>query len=175
MSPASSWPRILFPLWDSCDPPVASRPGAVYTSPWSKNRKFDRWHRSLSHLLTRWVFLLLSVLFPATDGMEENSTCKEGVFKILFYFSLSCSYFISNKLTSFPQVESVLPMAVVAEWSLPVLMPNHKPFVIFSLPCPAEDSEWQNVFGGHLASRQGQFTMHIHTIQKLTKPYVWFH
>jgi len=48
MSPASSWPRILFPLWDSCDPPVASRPSAVYTSPWSKKPKFDRRHQSLS-------------------------------------------------------------------------------------------------------------------------------
>ena len=30
MSPASSWPRILFPLCDSWAPLVASRPGAVY-------------------------------------------------------------------------------------------------------------------------------------------------
>ena len=75
MSPASSWPRILFPLWDSCTPPVACRPGTVYTSPWSKKPKFDRWHHSLGHLLTRWVFPPLSVLFPATDRMEENTTC----------------------------------------------------------------------------------------------------
>jgi len=75
MSPTSSWPRILFPLCDSWVPLVASRPGALYTSPWSKKPKFDRWHQSLSHLLARWVFLPLSVLSPATDGMEENTTC----------------------------------------------------------------------------------------------------
>ena len=72
MSPASSWPRILFPLWDSCDPPVASRPGAVYTSPWSKKPKFGWWHQSLSHLLPRWVFLPL-MRRTRRDSTENNA------------------------------------------------------------------------------------------------------
>jgi len=28
---------------------------------------------------------------------------------------------------------------VIAEWSLPVLILTHESFVIFSLPCPAEE------------------------------------
>ena len=34
----------------------------------------------------------------------------ESVFKIWFYFSLSCSDLIGNKLNQFPQVKSVLPV-----------------------------------------------------------------
>ena len=30
-------------------------------------------------------------------------------------------------------------MTVIGEWSLPVLILTHDPFVIFSLPCPAEE------------------------------------
>ena len=94
MSPATSWPKILFPLWDSWVPPVASRPGAVYTSPWSKKPKFDPWHQSLSHLLTRWVFLPLSMVFPATDGMEE--------------IVVSCYYMLSRQALQRPMNSMLL-------------------------------------------------------------------
>ena len=42
----------------------------------------------------------------------------EGVFKIWFYFSLSYSDLIGNKLNYFTQLESFLPMTVTGEWSL---------------------------------------------------------
>lgn len=46
---------------------------------------------------------------------------------------------ISNKWNSFPQVQSVLPMMVVSEWSLLALIFTHEPFVTFSLPYLAEE------------------------------------
>ena len=41
-------------------------------------------------------------------------------------------------INSFPHVESVLLVVVIGEWSLPVLIFTHEPFVIFDLPCPVE-------------------------------------
>jgi len=52
-------------------------------------------------------------------------------------------------------MESILPMMAIGEWSLPVLISTHEPFVIFFLPCPAEEGEWWSSFGGHLESSQG--------------------
>ena len=50
---------------------------------------------------------------------------------------------IGDKLNFFfPQVESVLSVTVTGEWSLPVLVSTNMPFIIFPLPCPAEEGEW---------------------------------
>ena len=48
-------------------------------------------------------------------SLGRNEAWGEGVFKICFYFSLSYSDLIGNKLVFFPQVESVLPVTVIAE------------------------------------------------------------
>ena len=50
------------------------------------------------------------------------------------------------------------PVTVIGEWSLPVLVLIHKPYIIFSLPCPAEEGEWHSGFDGLLASSLGQYT-----------------
>lgn len=40
---------------------------------------------------------------------------------------------------------------------LPVFISTHEPLVLFSLPYPAEEEEWQSSFGGHLDSSQAQY------------------
>jgi len=32
-------------------------------------------------------------------------------------------------------------MMVTGDWSLPVLITTYEPFIVFSLPCPAEGSD----------------------------------
>lgn len=43
--------------------------------PWSKTPKSLHLHQTLSHVFMRCIFLLLSLSFPATKGIEENMTC----------------------------------------------------------------------------------------------------
>lgn len=82
---------------------------------------------------------------PCTSGGEEgeNPGTKvnlgkremwwEGNVKTWFYFSLSCSDLIGNKLNSFlAQAESVLPMT--DEWALPVIFLAHKTFCYILFP-----------------------------------------
>ena len=61
---------------------------------------------------------------------------KGKVFWNLGFFSLFYSDLIGDKLNFFfpPQVQSVLSMTIIGEWSLPVLISTHEPFIIFSLP-----------------------------------------
>lgn len=33
-----------------------------------------QWQQPFSYVLIRWVFMFLSVFFPATEGIEENAT-----------------------------------------------------------------------------------------------------
>lgn len=56
----------------------------------------------------------------------------------------------------FLQAESVLPIMVIYEWSLPALVLTQKPFTLFSSLLPSWGGEWWSSFGEHLASRQGQ-------------------
>lgn len=77
-------------------------------------------------------------------------------------FSLPYCDLIGDKLNEFSRFESVLPVLVITEWSLPALILIHESFVIFSFAIPLRrgDLEW---LGGHLASSQGQSTIAIQT------------
>lgn len=74
---------------------------------------------------------------------EGKSGWEKGVFKIGGLFLLSYSDLISDKLNQFSQAASVLPVVVSGAWSLLI----HEPFVIFSLPCPAEEKSDRAAFG----------------------------
>jgi len=65
----------------------------------------------------------------------------EDVCKIRFCFSLSDSDSIGDNLNFFPQVQSILPVTAIGEWSLPVLISTLELFIIFFLPRSAEDRE----------------------------------
>lgn len=58
-------------------------------------------------------------------------------FLILGLFILPYSDSIANKLNKFPYAESVLPVMVISEQSLPVLILTI--FILFYVPCPAEE------------------------------------
>ena len=92
-------------------------------------------------------------------AQEEGRDGGEDVFRIWFYFSLSYSDLIGKKLNRFPWVESVLPMTVIGELSLPVLISTHEPFIVFFSPLSNWGREWWSSFGGHLASSRGQPTV----------------
>lgn len=57
----------------------------------------------------------------------------------MFFFSISLHWFDHKFNKFFPWVESVLPVLVTGERSLPVLISTLENFVLFSLPCPAEE------------------------------------
>lgn len=40
-----------------------------------KNTVFLWWHQLLSHVFVSWIFWVLSVSLPATEGIEENTAC----------------------------------------------------------------------------------------------------
>lgn len=63
----------------------------------------------------------------------------EGDLRFSFYLLFSYPYLIGNKLIL--QIQSVLPVMVIGDGSLPFPNSNHEPFFIFSLPCPAEERE----------------------------------
>ena len=84
---------------------------------------------------------------------KRRERWREDIFKIWFHFSLPCSDLIGNKLTYFPQVKSVLPVMVIAEWSLAVFILTHKLCIIIFAPFGV--TEWLSV---HLTSSQGQPT-----------------
>jgi len=62
----------------------------------------------------------------------------------LFLFSHypTVIWLVINSTFFSPQVQCLLSMTITGEWSLPVLISTHEPFIIFPLPCPAEEGEW---------------------------------
>lgn len=69
--------------------------------------------------------------------------------------------FLGNKLV-FPQLESVLPMATINEWSLPALISTLlQAFYYILPPLSSWGGAWWSGFGEHLASSQGQ----IYTVE----------
>lgn len=71
----ASGTESFFPLSPRWSASIAIRPGAEETTPWSKKPKFLQWSLLLRHMFITWVFLVLSVLLPGTEGIEENATC----------------------------------------------------------------------------------------------------
>lgn len=66
--------------------------------------------------------------------------------------------FLGNKLV-FPQLESVLPMTAVNEWSLPALISTLlQAFYYILSPLSSWGGVWWGGFGGHLASSQDQIS-----------------
>lgn len=82
---------------------------------------------------------------------------------IWFYFSLSYSTTLGNKLNWFPQVRTVLPMTGTGEGSLPAPISTHEPFILFSLPLSStEGSDGAALVGTwhspHVKQQTGLFT-----------------
>lgn len=75
----------------------------------------------------------LKLSLKRREGREEVSL------RFGFCFLLLYSDLTVIKLNRFPQVTFVLLTTVIAEWSLPAVIPAHEPSLVFSLPCPDEE------------------------------------
>ena len=74
MSPANSFAKNLFPLWDRCTLSVTSRPVLGRETHDQKITKFWWRHQSWRQLLICWLFPFLPSSFPAI-GRIENTAC----------------------------------------------------------------------------------------------------
>lgn len=54
---------------------------------------------------------------------------------------ISLYYSLIGLVINFHHAESVLPMTIITEWSLPVLISTHELFIILSSPCPCPAEE----------------------------------
>jgi len=67
----------------------------------------------------------------------------EGVWRFAFIsYYPTLIWLVMNLIPFSLQIQSVLSVTVIGEWSLPVLISTLEPFIIFPLPCPVEEGKW---------------------------------
>lgn len=90
-------------------------------------------------------------------SLGRKETWGEGVLRFSFYFSLTWSNLISNKLISLRWVCS--PVAVTGEWCLPVILSRNKQRAFLLFLCPVQLGEAVTVWLWWVPGiRQGQPT-----------------
>jgi len=128
--------------WEA--PHAGAREKCKESSPWGEQSSRDNmwwtdWHPHSPSPWAAWREGRRETGVKLSLGRREG--WGEGVWRSGFISHYPTLIWLMMNWTPFsPQVQSVLSVLVIGEWSLPVLISSL--FIIFPLPCPSEEVEW---------------------------------